>query len=335
MNAFAIEHIVIRLFNNLKHKDILSCKLVCKSWDEILANPKYWLKKLKALGQPPDVSQKWMDLLVKADTLQMSNRQIVKALEVSYFQMTEYRLGYTDDDEYFNEVVSQLHVSRSPIVAAAKLGLMDVMKLLAEMNEDLDKKHAVVCKTCGPQKEYAGYERPLIFALENRHFEIADFLLVKTNALEKYTGIGFRGVRFSHDDMTPIDFCSSGHRSKPLFHAAAESGHLTIVKTMLNSESYISNLHWYSLLLNTVQIQQNEVLELIIHCGNFERNQIWSITKRAIFYANAGAVKVLAQYADYNYLQNMYNWLSGFDEKYRKIIYEEILKRHQLSSMFG
>ena len=134
MNAFAIEHIVIRLFNNLKRKDILSCKLVCKSWNEILANPKYWLKKLKALGQPPDVSQQWMDLLIKADMLQISNRQIVKALEVSYFEMTENHLGYVADDEYLNDVVSQLPLSQPPIVAAAKLGLMDIMKLLTEMN---------------------------------------------------------------------------------------------------------------------------------------------------------------------------------------------------------
>ena len=156
-----------------------------------LANPKYWLKKLTALGKPTDISQKWMDLFVKADILQMSNRQIVKALEVSYFQMTENCLGYTDDDEYFNKVASQLHISRSPILAAAKLGLIDIIKLLAVMNEDFDKKHPVACKSCGPQKEYEGYERPLIIALENRHFEIADFLLVKTNTLDRYHGIGF------------------------------------------------------------------------------------------------------------------------------------------------
>ena len=233
MNAFGIEHIVIRLFGNLKHKDILSCKLVCKSWDEILANPKYWLKKLKALGQPPDVSQKWMDLLVKADTLQMSNRQIVKALEVSYFQMTEYRLGYTDDDEYFNEVVSQLHISRSPIVAAAKLGLIDIMKLLAEMNEDFDKKHPVACKSCGPQRGYVGYEKPLFLALKNRHYKIADFLLFKTNTLERYNMRINHTIIIGNDMLHITNRCTIvNHNSgNSLIRAAIESGHLDLIKT--------------------------------------------------------------------------------------------------------
>ena len=334
MNAFAIEHIVIRLFGNLKHKDILSCKLVCKSWDMILANPKYWLKKLKALGQPADISQKWMDLLVKANLLQMSNRQIVKALEVSYFQITEYRLGYNEDDEYFNEFVSQLHISWSPIMAAAKSGLMDLIKLLAEMNEDLDKKHPMVCKSCGPQKEYAGYERPLIFALENRHFEMADFLFVKTNALEKDREVGFR---LRYNTMKPFNCDSSSHRSKSLFDAAVEFGHLNIVKTMLgNTHNFQrANQHWYELLWFTIKSNQNEVLEFVSHLGNFVRNQIWSLTKYAMSNGNAGAVKILVRFADYNYLQYINNWSSGFDEKYRRIIHEEILKRHQLSSMFG
>ena len=335
MNAFAIEHIVIRLFNNLKRKDILSCKLVCKSWNEILANPKYWLKKLKALGQPPDVSQQWMDLLIKADMLQISNRQIVKALEVSYFQMTENRLGYSDDDEYFNKVASQLHVSRSPIVAAAKLGLMELMKPLVEMNEDLDLKHPVACKTCGPQREYVTYERPLIFALENRHFEMADFLLVKTNALEKDRYID---IMLGYHDMLPSNCNSFGHRSKSLFHAAVEFGHLNVVKTMLSNANHFyrkNNKEWYELLWFTIQSNQNKVLEFVIHLGNFVRNQIWSLTRYAMSNGNSGAVKILVQFADYNYLQYINNWSSGFDEKYRRIIHEEILKRHQLSSIFG
>ena len=76
---------------------------------------------------------------------------------------------------------------------------------------------------------------------------------------------------------------------------------------MLNSKSYITNEHWYTSLLFAVQIQQNEVLDLIIHRGNFVLNQIWSLTRYAISNGNTGAVKVLGQYPDYNYLQNMYN----------------------------
>ena len=204
MNAFAIEHIVIRLFGNLKHKDILSCKLVCKSWDMILANPKYWLKKLKAIGQPADISQKWMNLLVKAETLQMSNRQIVKALEVSYFQMTENRFGYTDDDEYLNEVVCQLHIFQSPIVVAAKLGLMDEMKLFEEMNEDLDDKHSV----------------GILSGLSPLH------KAARSNDIS--------GVKYLIQNGTEIDIQSVKNLETPL-HKAVEEGNEEIVEILIQN----------------------------------------------------------------------------------------------------
>ena len=96
-----------------------------------------------------------------------------------------------------------------------------------------------------------------------------------------------------------------------------------------------ANQQWYELLWFTIKSNQNEVLEFVSHLGNFVRNQIWSLTKYAMSNGNAGAVKILVRFADYNYLQYINNWSSGFDEKYRNIIHEEILKRHQLSSMFG
>ena len=326
MNAFAIEHIVIRLFDNLKHKDILSCKLVCKSWDMILANPKYWLKKLKAIGQPPEVSQKWMDLLVRAETLQLSNRQIVKALEVSYFEMTENHLGYVAADEYFNDVVSQLHMSQPPIVAAAKLGLMDIMKLLAEMNEDFDKKHPVACKSCGPQRGYVGYEKPLFLALKNRHFEIADFLLFKTNTLERYNMRINHTIIIGNDMLHITNRCTIvNHNSgNSLIRAAIESGHLDLIKTLLNKIWVLTNDNWFNFLVVAIQSHQSDSLELLIHWDNFVRNQIRSLIKCAVSHDNPGAVKILVRYANY---KEMNNWSSEFDEKFRKIIYEEIIKR--------
>ena len=311
MNVFAIEHIAIRLFNNLKHKDILSCKLVCKSWDMILANPKYWLKKLKALGQPAVVSQKWMDLLKKADMIQTSNQQIVKALEVSYFQMTETRLGYTDDDEYFNDVVSQLHMSQPPIVAAARLGLMDILKLLTEMNEDFDKKHPVACKSCGPQREYVGYEKPLFLALKNRHFEIADFLLFKTNTLERYNMRINHTIIIGNDMLHITNRCTIvNHNSgNSLIRAAIESGHLDLIKTLLNKIWVLTNDNWFNFLVVAIQSHQSDSLELLIHWDNFVPNQIWSLIKCAVSHDNPGAVKILVRYANY---KDMNNWSSDF-----------------------
>ena len=62
----AYPHIGEKVFGYLtNHGDFKMCLFVCKSWNEILNNPTFWLNKLKESNQPDEFIQKWMDLVLK------------------------------------------------------------------------------------------------------------------------------------------------------------------------------------------------------------------------------------------------------------------------------
>ena len=59
-------HIGEKVFGYLtNHGDFKMCLFVCKSWNEILNNPTFWLNKLKESNQPDEFIQNWMDLVLK------------------------------------------------------------------------------------------------------------------------------------------------------------------------------------------------------------------------------------------------------------------------------
>ena len=60
-------HITKIILSFLKREDLLNCRILCKSWKQILDNPKFWLKKLNAIGQPENVTEKWMNLIGQAE----------------------------------------------------------------------------------------------------------------------------------------------------------------------------------------------------------------------------------------------------------------------------
>ena len=126
----------------VNHESILNCKLVCKTWNAIVANPRFWLKKLKIVGLPQEVYTKWMKIQNKFEELEISKGEMTKALEKLYIQfMTKevrtFGISYVIKDESL--VKSWL--SRPPIVVACTLGLLDVVKILAELNENFDVKY--------------------------------------------------------------------------------------------------------------------------------------------------------------------------------------------------
>ena len=56
-------HITKIILSFLKREDLLNCRILCQSWKQILDNPKFWLKKLNSIGQPENVTEKWMNLI--------------------------------------------------------------------------------------------------------------------------------------------------------------------------------------------------------------------------------------------------------------------------------
>ena len=132
-----------KLFEHLDFKTILDCKLVCQSWNMILTNPMFWLKKLKKMGQSFEASKKWIDLISKSKELEVSTLEITKALIIMHKSVTtlinNYCMNHVDFEKSKENILAQ-----PPVVSAAKLGLTDVMKVLAQMavvneNEEMVK----------------------------------------------------------------------------------------------------------------------------------------------------------------------------------------------------
>ena len=58
----AFPHIGEKVLGYLtKENDFKKSLSVWKSWNELLTNPSFWLKKLKTLNQPDEDMQKWMN----------------------------------------------------------------------------------------------------------------------------------------------------------------------------------------------------------------------------------------------------------------------------------
>ena len=76
-----------------------------------------------------------------------------------------------------NESHMKCWLSRPPIVVACTLGLMDIVKVLAELNENFDEKY--------PETFYSSFARtnflelPIFFAMLQKHFEVVDFILTR------------------------------------------------------------------------------------------------------------------------------------------------------------
>ena len=60
---------------------------VCKSWNEILKNPFFWLKKLKELNQPDEDMEKWMNSALELIDFSHDDEKVTVNLRKEYFQI--------------------------------------------------------------------------------------------------------------------------------------------------------------------------------------------------------------------------------------------------------
>ena len=120
-----MEYIFERVFGYLDYESILNCRLGCKSWNAILSNPSFWLRKLKIVGLPLEVHTKWMKIQNKFDELGIPKREITKALKKSYIQFMTKQVNTLGASFVINnESLMKSWLSRPPIVVACTLGLM-------------------------------------------------------------------------------------------------------------------------------------------------------------------------------------------------------------------
>ena len=302
-----MEDIFEKVLGHIYFESILDYRLVCKSWNTIIANPSFWLKRLKIVVLPLEVYTKWMNIQNKFEELGISKIEMTKALKKSYDQF-KTKVVDTLGASYFikGESLMKSWLSRPPIVVACTLGLMDIVKVLAELNENFDEKY--------PETFYSSFARtnflelPIFFAMLQKHFEVADFLLSKMTT-----------------HLTEIRRING----MPLFHAAADTGHLNLVKSLLPLIDDVNELWQHDSALHcAIKWNNNEVVEFLAPFCDVNVYS-WTLTlplHLTTLYENTVAAKILVPLTDnHNLKKVMKDPFTSIALK--QIINEEITKR--------
>ena len=289
-----------KVFEHLDFKTILNCKLVCQSWNQIVANPMFWMKKLKKMGQPSEASKKWIDLISKSKELEVSTKQITKALIIMHASVTKL-INSRYISKYDFEKSKDNFLTQLPIVSAATLGLMDVMDVLSQMGENFDHIHLgntiTGCHKC---------KLPLIFAFKTKNFEVVDYILSKMR--------------------TPlVDFGKVFGLN--VFHCAVEHGQLDLVKRMTPMLNYV-NEPWHGITAAWFAILHNQIEVLKYLTPLFNQNDIKGGIAFAMDYESIDAVKVLLPQANDQTMKSVYESEISTNKEIWNIITEELKRRN-------
>ena len=142
-----IQHIGQKVFRFLSVEEHLKFRLVCESWKIIAENPIYWLQKLENIGQPKNISKKWLQLLEKAKESGISESKVANLMILKYHifkKQCNKRLGFY----YRVNVKYEIQIDFPPIYQAlySKPEDLEVLKLLM----DIDKRSFILPKECSP-----------------------------------------------------------------------------------------------------------------------------------------------------------------------------------------
>ena len=162
--------IIEQVFDALDSNTLLNCRLVCKTWNQFLENPNFWLKKLKEIGQPEEIETAWKNLIAK------SNYKIEKGIFAKCLRMkfTEFiRAQEKDDKAIVAKVTTTAYLKCTPLFTAAYFGIIDIVKLIYQLGEDCNRKMFV--KVFSNITDY--YVMPIFAAIENGHTDVAKFFL--------------------------------------------------------------------------------------------------------------------------------------------------------------
>ena len=98
-----IQHIGEKVLNSVPSGDILSCRIICKSWKQILDNPKFWLKKLNKIGQNKTSYEDCLKLLRKSEKAGLPQAKITFCLIMRYILTTGISSKYTFTKNHYKK----------------------------------------------------------------------------------------------------------------------------------------------------------------------------------------------------------------------------------------
>ena len=163
-----------RIFFLLPIEDILNCRKVSKQFKIILDDPISLLKLLKAFGHPGECHNKWIHLLQKCQEKGISKETFTLMLLQKIWNSSKL-IPKTKNPKIFQK----WQLAMPPIYNATKIGCLDVVKVIAELDKDYYK----------PLKHWKKKIkwRPFNEAAINGHFEIAEFIdsRIQTQKLSK------------------------------------------------------------------------------------------------------------------------------------------------------
>ena len=162
-----LPHIGEKMFGILTIEDLFHCQLVCKAWNLFLTNPMFWLKKLKILGQSKEITKKWMELIQRSNELLLHKEAISKCLKAIFVSI--------------NTRNKTFQLNKPPIPIAIQFGVVEVLELLAEVNEDFNQQ--ILESIVGFQSDQR--KPTLHYVIQDRNhknkLEILKFLAFKCN----------------------------------------------------------------------------------------------------------------------------------------------------------
>ena len=102
-------NITEKIFNFLDPYEILDYKLVCKSWNSVLGN-RFWLRKLKKIGQPDSVTNEWLKIIDRAEELQIHIEGLsrILALTPSPIFRQNYQYAHVNTQSWHTPGVLQM-----------------------------------------------------------------------------------------------------------------------------------------------------------------------------------------------------------------------------------
>ena len=170
MNTIPFNHypeIWDKIFLSLDYQSLLKCELVCKQWKEFLDNPMFWLKILKTMGQPLEISDAWKRLINNEGT-RIPKIEFTNCLRKKFKDEVITQKG---KPEFFQRIFHDLN--SPPLHSAAYHGHLEIVKLIHDLKEDYDRPISKHYFTPNLKK----YFNVAIFtAIYNGHNEIAKFL---------------------------------------------------------------------------------------------------------------------------------------------------------------
>ena len=140
-----IQHIGEKVFNFVPNENILNCRMVCKSWKQILDNPKLWLKKLNDLGQTKKVNKACLTLLRKASKAELLESQIINCLIVKYMKVREFQKTFFMEPEKTNVSRFLLKLPLLYFAMIPKEPDLDLLSFLIKSEKEIMK--SIKCPT--------------------------------------------------------------------------------------------------------------------------------------------------------------------------------------------